>query len=430
MGDLAARCGSAAMMPITAFRSVFFGWKVVAASFTIAAFTFGVGLYGPSVFLNVLHQQRGWPVSVVSVGLTVHFLVSGILVARLPDAHRRFGVAAVTQAGVAALVVGMFGWSLAGAPWQLFLAAILSGAGWAATSGAAIIAMVSPWFDRRRALALGHAFNGASVGGILFTPLWVMLIAAVGFPQAVAMIGCATLVVLWPLARWYLRPTPDSLGLLPDGSPAPPRPHVAVRTEHPPLRLAVLLADRGFITLSAAFALGLFAQVGVIAHLVTRLVPLVGAVDAAAAVSLATASAVIGRVLLGMLLGDANRRIVAAGNFTMQACGVVLLAFGSTAVMLVPGCILFGLGIGSLLSLPPLIGQTEFAPADVPRVVALVTAVNQTVFAFAPAVFGVLTELSGGYVVPFLVAAAVQVIAAVVVIRGRVRSSGDQFARE
>jgi predicted MFS family arabinose efflux permease len=290
--------------------------------------------------------------------------------------------------------------------------------------------MVSPWFDRRRALALGHAFNGASVGGILFTPLWVMLIAAVGFPQAVAMIGCATLVVLWPLARWYLRPTPDSLGLLPDGSPAPPRPHVAVRTEHPPLRLAVLLADRGFITLSAAFALGLFAQVGVIAHLVTRLVPLVGAVDAAAAVSLATASAVIGRVLLGMLLGDANRRIVAAGNFTMQACGVVLLAFGSTAVMLVPGCILFGLGIGSLLSLPPLIGQTEFAPADVPRVVALVTAVNQTVFAFAPAVFGVLTELSGGYVVPFLVAAAVQVIAAVVVIRGRVRSSGDQFARE
>jgi MFS family permease len=167
------------MIRLTAVRTVFFGWQVVAAAFTIATFTFGIGYYGPSVFLNVLHQQRGWPVSVISIAVTVHFLVSAVLVIRLPAAHRRFGLALVTQAGVAALVIGMIGWSLAVAPWQLFVAAMLSGAGWAATSGAAIIAMVSPWFDRRRALALGHALNGASFGGILFAPLWVMLIGAI-----------------------------------------------------------------------------------------------------------------------------------------------------------------------------------------------------------------------------------------------------------
>ena len=70
----------------------------------------------------------------------------------------------------------------------------------------------------------------------------------------------------------------------------------------------------------------------------------------------------------------------------MQACGVMMLAVGTTVVMLVPGCVLFGLGIGSLLSLPPWIAQTEFAPTEVPRVVALVTAINQAVFAFAPAI--------------------------------------------
>jgi MFS family permease len=111
-----------------------------------------------------LHQERGWSVSIISTAITVHFRVSAVLVARLPDAHRRFGIATITQAGVAALVMGMLFWSLAGEPWQLFIAAIFSGAGWAATSGAAIIAMVSPWFDRRRALALGHALNGASSG--------------------------------------------------------------------------------------------------------------------------------------------------------------------------------------------------------------------------------------------------------------------------
>jgi hypothetical protein len=98
-----------------------------------------------------------------------------------------------------------------------------------------------------------------------------------------------------------------------------------------------------------------FAQVGVIAHLVTRLVPWVGAIHAAPAVSVAPAAAVIRRVLLGMLLGDADRRMIAAANLAMQACDVTSLAVGSTAIILTSGCILFGLGIGSLLSLPPLI---------------------------------------------------------------------------
>jgi hypothetical protein len=48
-----------------------------------------------------------------------------------------------------------------------------------------------------------------------------------------------------------------------------------------------------------------------------------------------------------------------------------------------------------------------------------VTAVNQAVFASAPAIFGVLREVSGAYTVPFLVAAVVQVIAGAVIVAGR-----------
>jgi MFS family permease len=397
-------------------QPVFFGWKVVATACTIATCAFGIGYYGPSVFLSVLHEQRGWPVSIISAAITVHFLCSAVLVTRLPEAHRRFGVARVTQIGLAALVCGMLLWSLATAPWQLFIAAIVSGTGWAATSGAAIIAMVSPWFVRRRALALGHALNGASIGGVLFAPLWVALIAAIGFSPAVALIGGATLVILWPLCARYLRPTPESLALAPDGDGALLQISVVAQPAHSPVRFTTLLLDRRFVTLSIGFALGMFAQVGIFAHLITRLLPLMGAVQAAGAVSLATASAVVGRLLLGMVLGNTNRRVAAAGNFAMQACGVALLAVGATPITLVPGCILFGLGVGSLLSLPPLIAQQEFARADIPRIVALVTAVNQAVFAFAPGLFGILREVTGGYAVPFLAAAAVQLVAGVVVL--------------
>ena len=87
--------------PITASRERrrdFFGWRVVSAAFIVAMFGRGVGFYGPSVFLNVLHESWGWPVSLISGALTCHFLVSAIIVARLPSLDRRFGLMALTHA--------------------------------------------------------------------------------------------------------------------------------------------------------------------------------------------------------------------------------------------------------------------------------------------------------------------------------------------
>ena len=52
---------------------------------------------------------------------------------------------------------------------------------------------------------------------------------------------------------------------------------------------------------------------------------------------------------------------------------------------------------GGRAILARIIAQTEFEPADIPRVVALVTAVNQAVFAFAPFAFGGLHDLTGSY---------------------------------
>jgi MFS family permease len=374
------------------------------------------------VFLDALHRDKGWSVSVISAAITTHFFLSAILVAYIAELHRTFGIAKVTRLGVVASAIGIVCWSLAAEPWQLFPAAVLTGAGWAMTSGAAINAMVSPWFNRRRAVALSHAYNGASVGGVLFTPLWVGLIATIGFVGAAVIVGTTMLAVLWPLAGRYLDATPRSLGVASDGD-AVTTTMPLDRPNHSPASFTALLCNRRFATLCAAFALGLFAQIGLVAHLVTRLALVFGTESAAATVSLATACAVIGRLLLGALLGDVDRRLVAMSNLMMQAIGVACLAVGTSVAVLLLGCVLFGLGIGNLVTLPPLIAQKEFGQADVPRVVALVTAVNQAVFAFAPACFGLLREVSNGYALPFLVAAIIQVLAGFVVMLGRPRLS-------
>jgi MFS family permease len=395
---------------------IFFGWKVAWATFAVAVFSFGIGFYGPSVFLQTLHATRGWTISSISAAVTTHFLLSAAIVAYLPDAHRRFGLAGVTLAGVGLSALGVMAWANAQYPWQLYLAALISGAGWAATSGAAINAMVAPWFDRNRPKALSIAYNGASVGGVVLAPLWVALIAQLGFAAAALVIATAMTTILTPLALRFLSPTPHDLGLQPDGAH---RESAERAARKPSLGRRQLLRDRRFLTISVPFALGLFAQVGLFAHLIARLTPALGESGAAWALSLTTLSAVVGRTLLGRLLGERNRRSAASVNFALQASGVVLLVLGSGVGVLLLGCTLFGLGVGNLISLPPLIAQEEFEHGDVATVVALITAINQAVFAFAPVMFGALRDLTGEYATAFAVATCVQLAAALIVLAGR-----------
>jgi MFS family permease len=162
-------------------KATFYGWHVVAAVFVLATFGWGLGFYGPPVYLHAVHESRGWSLNVVSTAVTVHFLFGAIVIANLPRMYRRFGLARVTKAGSLALAIGVAGWALAQEPWQLFVATLFSGGGWVTMGAAAVNAIVAPWFVRKRPAALASAYNGSSIGGVVFSPLWVAAIGLLGF---------------------------------------------------------------------------------------------------------------------------------------------------------------------------------------------------------------------------------------------------------
>lgn len=372
--------------------AIFFGWRVVAGSFVVAVFSWGIGFYGPPIYMETIHASRGWPIALISTAITVHFLLGALVVANLARLHRAFGLAAVTRAGAVATGLGLIGWAWAQEPWQLFAATLLSASGWATTSGAALNAMVSPWFVRRRPAALSMAFNGASMGGVVFSPLWVLLISRLGFQWAAIVVAASATGVLWVVASRLLTRTPAEMGLCADGdSGAEKSASLKGVTAAEALRSA--WRDWRFRTLAATASLGLFAQIGLVTQLFSLLVPALGEAGAGGAMGFATASAIGGRALLGLFLHpQTDRRIAASANVGLQACGslALILAAGHSIPLLLAGCFLFGLGLGNVTSLPPLVAQAEFQPQDVQRVVALVTAVSQGTYAFAPAAFGLL----------------------------------------
>jgi len=298
--------------------------------------------------------------------------------------------------------------------------------GWAGMSGAAVNAIVAPWFERKRGMAVSLAMNGASAGGVLLVPLWTVLIARMGFARAALVVVGLMLALLWPFVALCLLRGPEAIGLRPDGvtvgsgaSPAgagsgPPAPRAAMA----PLSRAALLRSLHFWSVSGTFAFALLAQVGFLTHQLTFLNPALGLERAALAVSLTTIAAIVGRVGTGFFIDRIDRRVATACNLAVQAAALALMLVWPSPAMLFIGSALYGLGVGNMVTFPSLIVQVEFPRESFNQVVGLVLAVNQFTFAFGPGILGWARDRWGSYDAALLLCIAWELAAAVVVLLG------------
>jgi cyanate permease len=194
---------------------------------------------------------------------------------------------------------------------------------------------------------------------------------------------------------------------------------------------SLLWRDRRFLTLAVGMALGLFAQIGLTAHLYSLLAPALGAQEAGIAMALVTMMAIAGRTLTGWLMPPGtDRRLAACAGYALQLAGSIVFIFaaGTHVALLLAGVVLFGIGFGNATSLPPLIAQVEFVREDVLRAVALVVGIAQGAFSFAPAAFGLIRTLlpsdgaaEGDATALFAAAALVQGLAILAFLAGRRR---------
>lgn len=311
---------------------------------------------------------------------------------------------------------------------------MFTGGGWAPLGAAGINAIINPWFVDKRPLALAKAYNGASVGGMFFSPLWAVLIDRTGFPAAAMTVGLVMVTVVMFIATRELAMTPlgegQDLGWQRQAN-APGAAGLCGGTESP--ITPALWKDRRFLTLASAMSLGLFAQIGLFAQLFSLMAPSMGVRLAGGIMALATGCAMGGRFIMAWLLGmRTDRRRAAAASYAVQALGTLILWAAGPGNLgpFILGMVLFGLGIGNATSLPPLIAQAEFAPSDVPRVVARSVVLSQALYAFAPAVlaglivggFGEGALMGGGTGVYFAAIFSLQTVAAGCMLSGPMRS--------
>jgi predicted MFS family arabinose efflux permease len=296
-------------------------------------------------------------------------------------------------------------------PWQLYLADAVLAVGWAGTSLAMISNTLGLWFDRKRGMAISLALNGASFGGIAGVPLLVIAIGRFGFPHAMMVAAAVMVVLVMPVVLLFVGPPPSRASTGPAAvDDAPSSSEIRARA----------FRDVGFLSVSIAFALVLFAQVGFIVHLIAFLDPVIGRSRATVAIAMLTAMAVVGRVLFSTVIDQLNQRLASAFSFVSQALALAVIINFNNDVVLIAACAVFGFSVGNLITLPSLIVQREFDARSFGVLISLLTAITQVTYAFGPGVIGALRDLSGSYTLPFYGCIVLELVAAaLVMIRGK-----------
>ena len=395
------------------------GWAVVIACAIIAAFSWGLGFYGLGVYLHALNHLHGWSTGLISVAVTLYYALSAgclVVVGGIIDRHGPRGVltyGVLTMAAAVALL------GLITIPWQLFAVYVLMATAWSCLGSTGLSSTLLPWFGRRQGLALTLALTGASVGGMVLVPILVALVQGHGFRFATAAVSLALLALGLPLV-WLVigeRPTPVQVAteLRRDGGGAPGQGtrEVKVWTRQEVLRVPRLW------TLMVPFALALAAQVGFLVHQISVLEPYLGESRAALTVSATTVAALLGRIAIGLLSDRVDLRKLSALNIGAQGAALAVMAAWPSSTVLVAASLVFGLGVGNLITFPPLLAREEFGQRSFGTVFGLVGAATQAGVALGPGLMGVLHDALGSYQTALWCLVALEGVAAVSVLGGR-----------
>jgi MFS family permease len=130
---------------------------------------------------------------------------------------------------------------------------------------------------------------------------------------------------------------------------------------------------------------------------------------AAAALSTLAFSSVVGRLAGGVIVTRVSTQGLTAALIAVQAAALAMLAMADTTVGLIVASAIFGLSVGNVLMLQPLLLAETFGVKEYSRIYSFSQLVATIGVASGPFVLGVLRDLFD-YEIAFLVAGAVNLV--------------------
>ena len=202
-------------------RNIYYGWYVMVTAMFIAGVTTGAR-NGFGVFVIPMSDDLGFTRTGISIAAGIGWLMNGITQPLVGQLFDRFNSRKVIL--ISLLVAGLATAGLSLTFHLYFLIFLFSFVLSTAMSGASIgtlMPLLARWFVKRRTLVLGLIASGSSIGGMVLIIFSGYLVELFGWQVSWITLGAIVTVFAVPLGFIFLRNNPAQMGLLPDGDPEP-----------------------------------------------------------------------------------------------------------------------------------------------------------------------------------------------------------------
>src|SRR6266850_3983728 len=356
-------------------KRLFYGWWIVVAAFLNLFFVVGIIFYGFPLFYPSFVESLGFTRTQITQGFFLGFLLVGLPLGFLAGALiDRVGARFVILSGVGLVAASLLLMGSMTAFWQYELLCIMEVLGYVLAGPIANQVLIARWFRERRGQAMGYAYLGLGLGGVVSPLLINFLTRSIGWRHGLELVGALVAGVLLPVGIWVTRSGPEELGLHPDGVVdsdfANEKSRAADRSS---AGVAQAIRSASFWLILAGSTLVIGAIGAVIQHFILFLKD-AGYTPTAASrfFTILLTSSLGGRVLVGYVADRFRKSSIMSLFYLLIGASVFLLAWPNSSAVLWTFAIIFGFSMGADYMLIPLVTAECLGTASLGKLLALI----------------------------------------------------------
>jgi sugar phosphate permease len=402
---------------------IHFAWIVAGLVFLVLITGAGVRAT-PSVLIVPLEDEFGWTRASISLAIGINIFVYGFLGPFIAAAMQRFGIRRIVMAALGLLSVTVAASTLITQEWQLILTwGLLVGIGSGSTAMVLGAMIATRWFTERRGLVMGVLAASTATGQLIFLPLLAAVVGSAGWrPAALIVAGVAAAVI--PAVFFLLPERPADIGLRPYGDKDVDR-IAAPPSKANPLVVSFRALGRGFrsrdfwLLAGSFFVCGLSTNGLIGTHLIANCFDH-GIPEIAGASFLATIGIfdLVGTTLSGWLTDKYSSRWLLFVYYGLRGLSLIYLAFSDYSFY---GLSLFAVfyGLDWVATVPPTVrlANDAFGREEGPIMFGWIMAAHQLGAATAAFGAGVIRTELDAYLLAFIIAGLMCLVAALMVLR-------------
>jgi MFS family permease len=345
----------------------------------------GIAFYGLPFFYDFWVQDYGWTRATVTSGNAIAKTLVGLFAFFAGWMIDRFGPRRVMLTGILAGGVALVGLSAVTALWQFYLFYFVSAIGYICGGPLPNQVLISRWFKGARGKAMGLAYLGIGVGGMLVPQIARKLNLVFGWHQAILCLGILMIIIALPMVFFIKDNPPGEVNF-----------H---RKEEEKTPLRKILHGWSFYLLLIGSMCSIAAVSGTMQNL-----KLFFSFDlkftqqmAANVISLILASSIAGRLLMGWLADKFPKKNVMLLIYAIVAGSIPLLYMAGQPGIIYLFAVIFGIGLGGDYMIIPLMAAELFGVKVLGRVMGLILTFDGLAEAYSPMMVAWLRDTGGSY---------------------------------